>query len=131
MTFQFGKRTMSKFILVCGGRGFLDYTLLNTTMCNLKYEFEDIAVMHGDARGADFLVKAWCFCNGIREYSRPANWELYGKSAGVIRNTEMLNENPDLVVAFEGGRGTRNMVQQTFRKGTEYRLINWEYKPQL
>ena len=35
-----------------------------------------------------------------------------------MRNAVMLRDyNPRLVVAFPGGKGTENMVQQTERKG--------------
>lgn len=39
-------------------------------------------------------------------------------AAGHIRNTQMLVEcKPDLVVAFEGGKGTANMVRQAEAAG--------------
>jgi len=42
----------------------------------------------------------------------PADWGKYSKSAGYIRNKQMLAEGkPDLVVAFPGGKGTANMVK--------------------
>ena len=38
-------------------------------------------------------------------------------SAGPIRNQEMLDkENPDIVVAFPGGRGTQDMTSRAQNK---------------
>lgn len=43
----------------------------------------------------------------------PAQWDIYGKQAGVLRNLQMITEGkPDVVVAFPGGAGTANMVRQ-------------------
>jgi hypothetical protein len=48
----------------------------------------------------------------------PADWEKYGKAAGPIRNQQILVEGkPDLVVAFQGGRGTANMVSRAQQAG--------------
>ena len=44
----------------------------------------------------------------------------HGKGAGPIRNQRMLDAGqPDLVVAFEGGRGTADMITRTKRAGIE------------
>ena len=45
----------------------------------------------------------------------PAEWDKYGKAAGVLRNQQMLDEGyPDLVVYFhkdlENSKGTKDMV---------------------
>jgi hypothetical protein len=50
----------------------------------------------------------------VREF--PAKWGQYGRSAGPIRNREMLHSGGvDLVLAFhkdfEHSRGTRDMVE--------------------
>jgi hypothetical protein len=52
----------------------------------------------------------------------PAQWDKFGRSAGPIRNTQMLTEGkPHGVVAFHyclaKSKGTRNMVEQAKRKG--------------
>ena len=45
----------------------------------------------------------------------PAEWDKYGKAAGVLRNQQMLDDgHPDLVVYFhkdlENSKGTKDMV---------------------
>lgn len=48
----------------------------------------------------------------------PADWETHGRAAGHIRNRQMLVEGkPDIVVAFAGGRGTQNMINQARKAG--------------
>ena len=59
-----------------------------------------------------------------------AQWTKYGKSAGPIRNAEMLRfGKPQLVVAFPGGDGTENMIGQAkpnFRS-FDFRILNYQY----
>ena len=52
----------------------------------------------------------------------PAQWDKYGKSAGVIRNQQMLDEGkPDTVVYFhdniERSKGTKDMVSRAKKAG--------------
>ena len=50
----------------------------------------------------------------------PANWEEFGKRAGLIRNARMLTEGkPERVLAFPGGRGTADMVSRAREAGVE------------
>ncbi len=107
-------------ILVCGGRDFDDYNLLSRTLHEViqstvkspdENMYENTVIIHGCARGADSLAGRWAFTNNIPIKHYPAKWDEYGKAAGMIRNKVMLQEGePDLVIAFPGGRGTANMV---------------------
>jgi hypothetical protein len=37
----------------------------------------------------------------------------------------LSNGKPDLVVAFKGGKGTKNMVDLTIKNKTEYITVDW------
>ena len=105
-------------VLVCGGRDFHDKALLNHTLSNLHLNHPITALIEGDAQGADKLAGLWARKRKIPNLKFPAKWSVYGRSAGPIRNKQMLAEGkPDLVVAFPGGRGTANMVEQARRAG--------------
>lgn len=105
-------------ILVCGGRDYLNYTKLSNTLDTLTHEFhpENITIIQGGAKGADFLAKVYCHCYSRGELfceEYPADWKQFGKSAGSIRNQQMLDSGrPDLVVACKGGYGTADMVKR-------------------
>jgi hypothetical protein len=72
----------------------------------------------GKAFGADMLAEHWCRSRGVACVGFQAQWDREGKSAGFIRNKAMLaTMRPDLVVAFPGGRGTRDCVSQAERRG--------------
>lgn len=102
-------------ILVCGGRDFADYKLLKETLDAIG----DIRhIIHGGASGADTLAGRYGSEMGINISRYDALWDQHGRSAGPIRNARMLREGkPDMVIAFPGGRGTANMIQQAEEAG--------------
>jgi hypothetical protein len=74
----------------------------------------------GGARGADTLAYEWAQARGIPAVVYKADWAKLGRAAGPIRNQRMLGEgNPNLVIAFPGGRGTANMVRLAREAGVE------------
>jgi len=116
-------------VLVCGGRGYgkrwddhqssivtdtqavhkLHNTLQEILDNSLAVDTE-LVIVHGAAAGADNLASSWAKSKHVREMQFPANWSG-GNSAGIERNIEMLETSePDLIVAFPGGRGTAHMV---------------------
>jgi hypothetical protein len=107
-------------ILVTGGRDFVDQALLYQTLDCLFTSNGVGVVIQGGARGADQLARAWAFDRGVPSLSFPAQWAKYGKAAGPRRNVEMLESaEPDVVVAFPGGRGTSHMVKCAHRAGVK------------
>lgn len=106
-------------ILVCGGRDFDDYELLYTTLDLITYGQNDVIIIEGDARGADKMAGQWAKERGHRLEVFPAEWGKFGNRAGPIRNQQMLNEGPDLVIAFPGGRGTAHMVGISKKAGVK------------
>jgi len=67
------------------------------------------------------MAGEWASNNGIEVVVCPANWKQYGRREGPIRNREMLELAPDLLVAFPGGRGTADMVTAAEQKGIPIR----------
>jgi hypothetical protein len=103
-------------VLVCGGRNFCDELLLEKTLTSLQPK--PTVIIHGGARGADTLADIWAAKHGIPRDVYYANWDKYDRRAGPIRNSQMLKEGkPDLVVAFDGGIGTADMVNKALRAG--------------
>jgi len=103
-------------VLVCGGRDFKDWQLLHAELDNLKPPATHI--IHGTARGADKLASDWAQSRNIPETRFRAEWEIFGRAAGPLRNQKMLMEGkPDLVVAFPGSAGTADMVRRAKAAG--------------
>ena len=112
-------------ILVCGGRTFRSEAQVWRMLDKLHAETPFTAIIQGGAGGADRLAKEWARTKPeIERYECRAEWEKYGRSAGPRRNARMLEWKPDVVIAFEGGRGTANMVTQA--KAAGVRVIEVE-----
>lgn len=96
-------------IIVAGNRTFTDYKLLEETLN--KYVSPNDTIISGVAKGADMLGIVYSYRHNIKIKRFPANWNLYGKSAGYKRNVEMAN-NADMLIAFWNGisRGTKHMI---------------------
>lgn len=68
-------------------------------------------VVSGRASGADAEGERWARFNGIPVKAFPADWEVYGRKAGPIRNKAMA-QYADAVALFPGGKGTRSMLRE-------------------
>jgi hypothetical protein len=106
-------------VLVCGGRDFDSWAVLCGTLDKILFEQgKDVTIIQGGAKGADFLAKVWAKFRNLSCEEYPADWKTWGKAAGSIRNQEMLEVGkPDLVVAFSGGNGTRDMINRAKKSG--------------
>lgn len=105
-------------LIVCGGRDYADQECLFRHL-DAFHKAEGVScVISGAARGADTLGELWAAARNVPVARFPANWDLHGKSAGPIRNTQMLAEGrAEAVYAFPGGAGTANMVAQAKAQG--------------
>lgn len=110
-------------VLVTGGRDFGDRELLFGALDRLHAVHGFTALIHGDANGADRLSGEWAGARGVSVEVHPADWKKHGRAAGPIRNQKMLEEKPDLVVAFPGGRGTADMVRRAREAGIEVFVV--------
>lgn len=99
-------------VLVTGGRNFNNKEFITKCLIAVDEKYGISAVLHGGCSGADHLAGVYAKCFGKQEIIMPADFKNNGKSGGPIRNKNMLDMvNPDAVVAFEGGRGTKGMVK--------------------
>lgn len=99
-------------LLVCGGRDYFDDESLYRYLDGLAFWYGgNIIIVTGAARGADSFAEAWARTRQQIYMGFPAQWDKYGKRAGMSRNAEMAAiAEPDAVVVFRGGRGTRGML---------------------
>ncbi len=105
-------------LLVCGGRDFTNFEGLNEELTWLAGLHPITVIIHGGAQGADKLAGEWARLARIPVEIYPADWDKHGRAAGPLRNKRMIIEGkPELVLAFPGGRGTANMVQQAREAG--------------
>lgn len=125
-------------VLVCGSRCFNNRNLLINTLDKFcedrglitppekrdqygNYMPEGLTIINGAAKGADVIASDWAIVNWVPLEEYPADWETYGKSAGLIRNEQMLATGIDIVIAFPRGeaRGTGHMIKIATKAGVE------------
>ena len=108
-------------LLICGGRNYSNALHLCAVLNQLIAERgRPEMVIHGGAKGADSLADKWARGHGIYTRVYHAAWRMGGRAAGPARNRIMISDGqPDLVVVFPGGAGTRNMRQLALTAGIE------------
>lgn len=97
-------------VLVTGGRFYANKAKVFATLDLIHQTRPITRVVHGAATGADEFGCAWAIDRCVDECGTEPDWRRYDNYAGNVRNQRMLDENQvDLVVAFPGGPGTRDM----------------------
>ncbi len=107
-------------VLVCGGRDYTDSTFVNFVLDAIHAKKAITLVIHGCASGADTFAEQWASqkVGECTSYGVPADWKKHGSRAGPVRNRLMLEYGkPELVIAFEGGAGTRDMTSAATAAG--------------
>jgi hypothetical protein len=112
-------------ILVTGSRDWEDELLIRYALKqyidDLPLHADEPTVMHGDCRGADKIAAAQALDLGFWVEAYPADWEMHGKRAGILRNLQMLDLEPDVVLAFRrngpASRGTTHMIEAAKKRG--------------
>ncbi len=98
-------------VAVVGSRNFTDYQIGRSILLEI-IQPEDI-IISGGAKGADTIAEHFAkeFENEIIIHK--PDWDKYGKSAGMIRNGQII-EDCDYVVAFWDGksRGTADTIRK-------------------
>jgi hypothetical protein len=109
-------------VLVCGSRTWDDADTITLRLLDLP---ANAYILHGAAHGADQFAAEAAVAIGIPQRAFPADWNTYGKRAGVLRNIAMLDEGPDVVIAFWDGqsRGTKHTIDEAKRRGIPVEVI--------
>ena len=76
-----------KKVLVCGGRNYGDRETVQRTLDRIR----PTEIIHGAARGADTLAGEYALERDIPCRRFPADWRRHGRSAGFMRNRQMLD----------------------------------------
>jgi len=131
-------------VIIAGGRDFDNLPLL-TTECNRilqPYSELDILVISGGQRtwskehkrsiGADYLGEQYSDIRGFDLIRFAADWDKYGRRAGMIRNHEMgdfakAGRAGGRLIAFwdQHSPGTRNMITYADAIGLPFDIINY------
>ena len=109
--------------MITGDRNWNDVTTLTTFFTSTltkKYPPTAYAVIHGGCRGVDSIAANVAGDIGYKTCEFPADWSSNGKAAGPIRNKEMIDLLPEVVVIFHTtlstSTGTKDCVKQVCKR---------------
>ena len=81
-------------------------------------------IVQGGARGVDFHAKTWANSNGFKVTEFEADWNLQGRGAGPIRNTQMAEYGDMLIAIWDGSSaGTADMIRKARSRDLEVRVF--------
>ncbi len=114
-------------IAIVGTRNFSRLDLVKTQLSIIytKFGTDNITIVSGGCRGIDKEAEEIAKTFGFETKTYKADWDKYGKPAGPLRNTTIV-ENSDIVIAFWDGKsnGTRDTINKTIDAGKPLRVYN-------
>jgi hypothetical protein len=101
-------------LAVVGSRELEGFLPINIVLEEIKETLQSFEVVSGGARGVDNIAVTYADTAGLPKKIFPADWDKHGKSAGFIRNSEIV-ENSDMTLAFWDGqsKGTLDTVSKS------------------
>lgn len=111
-------------LIIAGSRNIHDLEVVETAVFNFLETWYCLApsdideIVSGTARGVDTLGEEFAERYSIPVKRFPADWERYGKKAGLIRNSDMAYYGTHLVAVWDGkSRGTQHMFNTMRDRG--------------
>lgn len=115
-------------VIIAGSRHINDMTYVVQALNKSGFLPQVTEVVSGGAQGVDKLGERWAGMSGVKVRCFPADWGKYGKSAGPIRNQEMLDYVSNvggervgvggLIAVWDGkSKGTFDMIRRSIDAG--------------
>jgi hypothetical protein len=105
-------------LIVAGGRNLKNYEWFREKMDDFLERNNVELIIHGNGHGTDQMADRYARERDIPREVYPAHWDAYGNKAGPMRNKRMARRG-DWLLAFPGGRGTKDMKRKMGTKITE------------
>ncbi len=98
-------------VIVAGSRSITDKQTVYSAIKDSGFDVSE--VVSGNANGVDKLGEQWAVEHGIKVTVFKPQWNLFGKQAGSVRNTEMARYADALIAVWDGkSNGTRDMIRK-------------------
>lgn len=111
-------------VMVAGSRTWEDYAAVYDRLAAMNPKPK--LVLHGGAQGADRHAERACSRLGIKTYSLLPRYSVHGPKAPLRRTDALLDEAPDLVLAFWDGRspGTGYTIREAEKRGIPVEVVH-------
>lgn len=116
-------------VAVIGTRHFHDSEFIYNSLDKVLNQIGPFTVVSGGATGPDTIGVTWAYLRDLPEpVEIPAEWNKFGRSAGMKRNRLVIDQ-VDLVVAFHDGKspGTAGAVGYARQKSLPVILFEVTY----
>ena len=116
-------------VIVAGSRSITNRDLVFSKIESFTkrlWQFSGFEIVSGLASGPDSLAIEWAewagFAGSVVRF--PAEWDRYGRSAGMIRNQQMSWYATHLIAFWDGeSPGTKHMIDTAKRDGLDVRVV--------
>ena len=110
-------------VIVAGSRNYTDKDFIYSKLDYFLSEASNVEIIEGGCRGVDLIARQYAIDRNLPYKEFPANWEIYGKKAGPIRNRKMAEYADALIAFYNGSKGTENMIEIARNKGLAVRIV--------
>lgn len=94
-------------VAIVGSRNYEDLSFVQSFVRSLALKYPRAIIVSGGARGVDTAAEQQALRSGLRTTIFKPDWNRYGRQAGFLRNTDIINEAHVVVVFWDGeSRGT-------------------------
>lgn len=106
--------------IISGSRTITNYEFFESIISKCPFKGEITTVLSGNCTGIDRLGEQWAKNNNIPIEMYPANWDLYGKAAGPIRNGIMASRADAAIIIHKieadgsVSKGTQSMKELAY-----------------
>lgn len=108
-------------VAIVGSRGYRDPMAVVLYVRKLP---ADTVVVSGGAGGVDSWAEETALAHGLTTQIFRAQWSLYGRRAGMLRNQSIVDEADRLVAFWDGAsRGTADSIARARARGIPVEIV--------
>ena len=109
--------------IIAGSRDFNDYDMLKEYINQSLFEITEVVC--GGAKGVDDLGLKWAMDNNKNLKIFMADWKVYGKSAGPIRNKQMADYcDQAIIICNNKSSGAMNMIDNMIKNKKPHFIVH-------
>jgi hypothetical protein len=104
-------------LAVVGSREFSDYDMMKLFLDSYKEHNSSLILVSGGApRGADNLAERYAREHNLEIILFFPDWQKFGKAAGMIRNTDIIQEADEVIAFWDGvSSGTHDSIKKAHK----------------
>jgi YspA, cpYpsA-related SLOG family len=113
---------------IVGSRNIENYDLLKQATKGLKITM----VISGGAAGVDKMAERYAIEKGLPLTVLNADWQAHGKSAGMIRNAEIVKTADQVIAIWDGqSKGTAATINMAKKAGKAVKIFKTGQERQM